>query len=214
MSEEKKHQPFEYDGEEQQQVAVKRPSFWSLADDLEAYQETLAMVETDAERTEILAKIQEIGSELLKKTDSLAGVIRRMNADIAEQKAERDRYAAKARASEAALEWLRDYAVRTMVEHGHRVLKTPHNTVRVQGNGGLKPLNIQPDLVPDEYRYVTVRMSKTQWEWLAGTPDVMKPWAEILSDEPNAGIIRIALECGKEVPGCSLGERGSHLRVL
>jgi hypothetical protein len=145
------------------EVSVRRPSFWSLADDLEAYHETLAMVDAEigaktdatgrpltpdelkmieADRAEILGMIEQLGAQLLKKTDSLAGVIRRMNADIAEQKDERDRMADKARATEAALKWLKDYAVRTMQEHGMKTLKTTINTISVCGNGSVRPLVI------------------------------------------------------------------------
>lgn len=131
---------------EDTEVLVKRPSFWALADDLQAYTETIAMVEAqlaqplpdeeraplEADRREIQQTIERIAADLVTKTDNLAGVLRRMKSDVGELKEARDRYAAKAQAAERAEKWLKTYTQAVLVEHGWKHLKTSLNTIALR----------------------------------------------------------------------------------
>ncbi len=146
-------------------VAVQRPTFESIADDLEAYQETLLMLEAETanytdlesrnaaidEHAEVLVHIEHLSAALVKKTDDLACVLRRLKSDSTFLKSEEERLRQRRKANEAALEGLKSYTQATMERHGYKHLKTAKNTIAIRGNGGLAPLVIsQPDLVPDE----------------------------------------------------------------
>ncbi len=146
-------------------VAVQRPTFESIADDLEAYQESLAMIEAEIatekddgardaaidERVSCLRDIERISEALVKKTDDLASVLRRMKADSTFLKSEETRLHARRKAVDESLDRLKGYTQSTMERHGWKHLKTAKNTIAIRGNGGVQPLVIsQPDLLPDE----------------------------------------------------------------
>jgi Siphovirus Gp157 len=175
-----------------EEVSVTRPSFWQIADDLAAYTETLLMVEAeieteanveprsdtlqclDEQRVEVLASIDRLGAELATKTDSIAGVLRRLDSDAAMQREEAERMAAKAKASERAAAWLKEYVIKTMDEHGWKHLKTPRNTLAIRGNGGVQPLVIDdPEKIPDAQCYVEGKIQADFWAdivaWLEKT---------------------------------------------
>jgi hypothetical protein len=82
--------------------------------------------------------------------------------------------------------------------HGGRLL-------RVQGNGGLQPLIVDPGVLPDEYVDVTIRVSLADYK-------AKKMEVKILDSQPADRRIRGALADGP-VPGAYLGERGQHLRL-
>ena len=86
--------------------------------------------------------------------------------------------------------------------------------MRRQGNGGLRPLNIrQPELVPDEYRLVAIRMPLDKWRQYGDHLADIGIDCELVRTELNNDEIRAALERGEGVPGCELGERGEHVRT-
>lgn len=239
-----------------EEITVTRPSFWALADDLAAYTETLAMIEADLQHPhdpteiEILRKdeemcradIERIGAELATKTDSFAGVIRRLQSDAAIQREESDRMAARAKASERAEQWLRDYGMRVMDEHGWKHLKTVANTIAIRGNGGVQPLVIDaPDKVPDELCWMEGRIRADLWRNLCDEVPGLVPESEggyRFERAPSNTLIREALaqecrcvgpelseddamplrcpHCGgrtRQVPGAHLEPRGRHLRL-
>jgi Siphovirus Gp157 len=160
-----------------QEVSVTRPSFWQIADDLAAYTETLAMIEAEAasarpenqalleeQRQEVLMSIDRLGADLATKTDSIAGVLRRLDSDAAMQREEAERMAAKAKASERAAAWLKEYVIKTMDEHGWKHLKTPRNTLTIRGNGGVQPLVIDnPATIPDAQCWMEGRIRADVW---------------------------------------------------
>jgi Siphovirus Gp157 len=201
---------------------VQRPSFWALADDLEAYRESLVLVESELaqplrdeeraeivqQRVEIVAHIERISAELLTKTDALAGVIRRMESDAAAIKAEEHRLRERRHRAEEALDALKVYAIHTMQEHRWTKLKTERNTIAIRGNGGAQQLETKLDVLPREYKTVLVKMSLPDWEDVAlGTA------GEVVSTEPNNKAIREALAAGATIEGAELLPRGSHLRL-
>ncbi len=137
-------------------VLVPRPTFESIADALEAYQETLqcmdASPEYELDRAECEQHIERLSEALLKKTDDLACVLRRMKADAGMLKAEETRLRERRTVVEASLDRLKSYTLVTMERHGFKHLKTAKNTIAIKGNGGVAPLVIsQPELVPPEF---------------------------------------------------------------
>ena len=85
-----------------------------------------------------------------------------------------------------------------------------------KGNGGLAPLVVQEDILPENFRDITVRVPKQWWrELLASLPPEEMPGESTivtLVDEPANARIR---ECLKhmEIPGAHLGERGESLII-
>ncbi|MDE2105948.1 MAG: siphovirus Gp157 family protein [Patescibacteria group bacterium] len=207
------------------EVMVKRPSFWALADDLQAYTETLAMVEAqlaqplpdeeraqlETDRAEIQGTVERIAADLVTKADNLAGVLRRMKADNAFLKEEAARIAAKREAHERAEKWLKDYTAKTLAEHGWKNLKTQTNTISLRGNGGLKPLKLDEAQVPADYQTVDVRMPAALYD--PAEFSFLYPGCKLIARQPDNGKIRAALDAGTEVPGARLEDRGQHIEL-
>lgn len=207
-----------------QEVLVKRPSFWSIADDLEAYQETLALLRLQlaeplldeerpiliADHAEVQANIERLSSELLTKTDALAGVIRRMDADAVWLKSEESRLRDKRKAIEAGEAALKAYALKTMQEHGIKQLKTTENTVSVRANGGVQPLVVDEEDLPVSLKTATIALPASEIEYLM----IQFPEAKLLSTVANNTAIRAALATWPEgIAGAKLEPRGFHLRL-
>lgn len=146
-------------------VLVPRPTFESIADDLGAYQETLAMIEAEIatekddsardaaidERVDCLRNIERLHGELMQKADDLAHVFRRLERDLKEQTADAKRITARAKVTKETLDRLKAYTQTTMEKRGWKHLKTALNTIAIKKNGGIEPLVIsQPELIPDE----------------------------------------------------------------
>lgn len=205
-----------------QEVAIRRPSFWSIADDLEAYQETLALLRLQlaeplpdedrsiliADHAEVKANIERLSSELLTKTDALAGVIRRMNQDMTELKSEEARLRDKRKAIEAGEAALKAYALKTMQEHGLKQLKTTENTVSIRPNGGVQPLVVDEEILSVSLKTATIALPASELEDLM----IQFPEAKLLSTVSNNTAIRAALSAG-DVAGAKLEPRGFHLRL-
>ena len=200
-----------------EEITVTRPSFWALADDLAAYTETLAMIEADLQQphdpTEIetlrrdedlcRADIARLGEALVKKTDNLAGVIRRLQSDAAIQREEAERMAARAKASERAEQWLKDYAIRVMDEHGWKHLKTVANTISIRGNGGVQPLVIDaPDKVPDDLCWMEGRIRADLWAAILDSDTFRTTIRVQLTRVPSNTLIREAIAKADECKKC------------
>jgi len=82
------------------------------------------------------------------------------------------------------------------------------SVLMLKKNGGLAPLKIQDDVLPDEYRTTEIRLPATY------VADVVAqfPGAKAGRTEPDNGRIREALKTG-EVPGAWLTERGQHVEI-
>lgn len=212
---------------EETQVSVMRPTWVSLADDLETWHETLAFIELQLEscsleeRTQLLeekreveAGLQKTASALRGKTDSTAAVIRKATADIAFLKDEEQRIYRKRKAAERALDWLKSYVLEVMRRNEWGQIKTATNTLAERKNGGLVPLIIDNEaLISEQYRRVTISIPFFIWkiwrEW-----DAIKEFVPVGEISINNAAIRGTLEDGGTVTGARLGERSTHLRVL
>jgi hypothetical protein len=108
-----------------------------------------------------------------------------------------------------------------MQQRGWTRLSTPLNTVRIQPNGGLAPLEITEPMAP-HYLYYEGKLSGRDWESIrlivkAAMPCGAKTSATLALDQlkpvPDTAAIRAALKAGEEVPGAVLKERGVSLRL-
>jgi Siphovirus Gp157 len=156
------------------------------------------------------------------KIDSGAALIRSDTAAAKMLREEAERLLGRAKAFEARAERIKRAWCEAMAAQGIKELKSPHATIRRQGNGGLRPLEIEE--APQQYTDITVVFSYRQWCWVreligafTGSSEGMviacARSMEAGESEPQSARIRAALERGEEVPGCKLGERGEHLRV-
>jgi hypothetical protein len=123
------------------------------------------------------------------KVDSYAALIRRETAEADLCREEAERLMARVRAKEAHVKRLKDNALRVMQQFNIKELRTPTNSIKRVVNGGLQPLEVDENNLPNGY------FKKV----------------EIVS--PDTEKIRTALKQGAVVPGAFLKERGEHVRL-
>lgn len=203
-------------------VPDKPKTFEQIAEDLQTYTETLALVEAQMEewgkqnvvagqhvsplpvemiqeRSELIDHIERIGAELVTKTDACAGVLRRIDNEIDAVKAEVERLKAKRKAYERAGEWLRDYVLRVMQENKWPMLKTALNCLSIRKNGGKQALTVaEARLVPDYLCDLTITLSMVAWNVILEnctlTPAAIGKRIVSTLRTPNNEAIRKALE--------------------
>lgn len=131
---------------------------------------------------------KELGDNLKGKVDNYAAYITELIARAHARTEEAQRLANRAKADKNTADWLKFRLKVTLAQRGIGKLDTARFRVSIAKNGGKVPVNIfQPNAVPHEYcRHVPER-----WE-------------------PDTDKIR---EAGKEVPGATINERGTHLRI-
>ena len=168
-----------------------------------------AEYEGDAARvTEIDGQLKQyLSNELPAKIDSVRNYIRWQENEAEVRAEEAKNQEVLAGRAEANVERMKGMLLWCLQQLGQTKLEGALHWVRRQGNGGLRPLNIrQPELVPDEYRLVAIRMPLDKWRQYGDH-------CELVRTELNNDEIRAALERGEGVPGCELGERGEHVRT-
>jgi Gp157 protein len=175
-----------------------------------------AVSQDDAETVAILD--QEIEAYLTKeaaKVYSYAALIRQRQDAAAICKARAEDLAARAKAMQADADRLKGMALRVMQRFDVKALTAAEVTLRVQGNGGVKPLELTGEPLPDDKQYVQVTMTLADFEkHVHKYGEVPKFAYQATEPEPATGLIREALERGEQVPGAKLLPRGSHLRVI
>ncbi len=136
------------------------------------------------------------------KIDSYAGLIHQISAERDECKAESDRLAARAKAMDNRVEEIKARALEAMQRFGVKKLNTPRNTLRIQGNGGLQPLDAEwPKDASGRYELLPESDPR------AASGLFVKKFYALDTDR-----IREALKRGESVPGAKLLPRGEHLR--
>ena len=170
----------------------------------------------DAARvTEIDGQLKQyLSNELPAKIDSVRNYIRWQENEAEVRAEEAKNQAVLAGRAEANVERMKGMLLWCLQQLGQTKLEGALHWVRRQGNGGLRPLNIrQPELVPDEYRLVAIRMPLDKWRQYGDHLADIGIDCELVQTELDNGEIRAALERGEGVPGCELGERGEHVRT-
>lgn len=201
----------------------------------------LAEAEGDSEALKVIdGEIEKYLTKEAAKVDSYAGLIRRTILEAEVCKAEAHRLLDRAKAAQADVDRLKQTALTVMERFGVKELKTPTNTLRVQANGGVRPLEITPGAVPREFQEVTIVMRAPDWDAMENAVGAsLLKWKSFESNPDNQAI-REALtqrvpcpECRKNdemdiycprcegigtianpIPGARLLERGKHVRVL
>jgi hypothetical protein len=103
------------------------------------------------------------------------------------------RLGALADTDENAIARLKTALLNFMTERGVTKLETPFHKLTIANNGGKAPL-----IVPDAWR-----------DDPASAPEQYHRKVVHLDTE----LIRADLAGGEEIPGCAIGERGTHLRI-
>jgi hypothetical protein len=155
------------------------------------------------------------------KVTSYVGLIRSREATARQCNDEIERLQNIRASAVADVDRLKANALAVMQQFGVRELKaTPGGGLRIQGNGGKEPLEVQPVEIPDELQKAIVTMPFSLWA------DICREMPRSLlarctesgtlqeKREPDTERIREALVRGESVPGAKLLERGEHLRVL
>ncbi len=155
----------------------------------------------------------------VRKVDNIRKYVRFCDAQSAAAKAEAALQRSRQAVWEARADRLKQFVYDVM--QSFRVKKLEGNTgsLAIKNNGGKLPLSIvSEELVPDEYCDMTVTMPLHLWKrfmelsgmsHMPGIEACFKTGPRI----PSSILIRTVLEAGEGVPGCRLGERGSHLEV-
>lgn len=178
----------------------------------------------------------------IKKVDGIAIHIKEYTArSEAKAKAASELQTSANRDAETAKR-IKAMVLQVMQEFDEKKLPGKLFTITRQANGGVAPLVIaQPDLVPDRFQIVSVRMSLDEWKRVRGLLEKKKVVCEAGRPEPNNGAVRAALESAdkqetalhleaagngwteeqlsaalskvERVPGARIEDRGEHVRI-
>ena len=137
------------------------------------------------EDSAIMDTIKAIDEDLEDKADNYARIIKELQAEAKKFEAEKKRLEDRQKAMENRAKLLNNHLYDSMKLTGKTKFKTGLFSFGIQKNGGLQPIEIDADHVPDEY----------------------------MKKEPDNTLIRQALKEGKELPFVTLKEYGDHLVI-
>ena len=129
--------------------------------------------------------IEMIEADMDCKAENYGKIIRSMEGDSSALREEIQRLQKRKKSLDSRADMLKQRLFDAMKATGRPEIKTNLFTFSIQGNGGLRPVDLT-DVVP------------TEW---------LKP------GEPDIKRIRESLEAGNELPFATLGERGEGLRI-
>lgn len=141
----------------------------------------------DAEDEQIfLDTLESITGELEVKADNYAAVITEISASVKKFDEEINRLTARRNAMENNIKRMKTALLEAMQQMNVPEIQGQHFKLKIQNNGGQKPLKITGD-VPDNYKRIVYEDDKER--------------------------IRKDLEAGKKLDFAHLEERGQHLRI-
>jgi hypothetical protein len=164
---------------------------------------------TDEERAAAEAVIRAYVTEEVRKVDNIRGFIRSALAVVGAAKDEAARQADRARVWQNKIDRLKAFVLAVMLETDTTRLDGRTGTLLVKGNGGLAPLIVNEEILPDEWFEYTIKIPGTEYLKLAAS---LSPVARSTTRLPRGADIREALAL-IEVPGARLEDRGKHLEV-
>lgn len=132
--------------------------------------------------------LRDLDTALDQKAETYAGLIRELELRAQARTEEMKRIRALADADATLAERLKERLRDAMQRTGRTRIDTPRFRLSVVGNGGRQPLLIaDPESIPPLF--------------IRNVPEI------------NREAIRLALDAGQEVPGCTLAPRGSRLSI-
>jgi len=169
-----------------------------------------------AEIAEVEKAIAEYVGREISKVDGIHSFLRYAKATAAQAREEAAAMTERARRLEAAEARIKQIACDVMAARGLKRLEgTAGRYLSRRGNGGVAPLVIQADVLPDEWRDVTVALPLLVWrEMLRMWTDqhMERPPSHACEPTPANQRIRIGLTV-QPLPGAHFGERGEHVEV-
>ncbi len=132
-------------------VELAKSPLWEIEEDLEALLDSLDSCPEDL-REELSQKIEVYVGKLASKVDSIAGVLKSLEAVQENAKAERDRLMAREKAAERAQNRLEGYLLEVLRKRPDQKLKGKFTTLGIRTSEALVIVN--PDLVPAEWKHV------------------------------------------------------------
>lgn len=214
-------------------------TLYSLTDDLSQLMATRSEMADNGEDTAAIdAEIAAYMQSLPEKIDSVAHVVRALEAQRDLALAEKHRIEARAKRFQDNLEHLKRYVVDVMEglpepKRGCKKLEGSTSTLVLKENGGLAPLEIaDPAIVSDELCEAIVTVPWTIWKRMTPLYASDRAVTDKAIRVPNNAAIRKALgepcwlcqgtdsactSCGGSgkngVPGARLLERGHHVEI-
>ncbi len=166
-------------------------TLYEISEDLRSLDELLADCGgelTPENEGAINAWFDELDSAVASKTEGYIHLIKELDARAKAMKAEAEEFRHKAQVESNKVKSLKNRLLTFMDERGLPEIVTDHFKVNVTPNGGVQPIDVVDDLVPESFKYIP-------------PPQV------------NIDKIRDALKSGEELKFASLRERGTHLRI-
>lgn len=188
-------------------AVVERRTLAIILDDLVAYQDTLEMAQSEAERAEIQSQIVKRQAELIGKVDRYAAVIRRLEFEAQYERAESARHAKRGKRYEAALQLLNDYAIAAMQSATVRKLDGQGATLKLRQGPGALLVASEAD-VPEEFKKVVIKMPLGLWRDACRTLDGLT--LSLIADQATEdyevmkNAVKSSIKDGEDVPGCDL----------
>lgn len=167
------------------------PSLFELTDDFRALMDFGYEPEEEEAFTDTLNMIME---SIEDKADGYCAVINRFDFNVQMIKAEEERLKVRKEAIERRIDRMKEALKQTltvMKENGieKSEIKTALHTIKLAGNGGKQPMEVNKEKVPKDFTKTTVIV------------------------EPDNDKIRKALEEGKELDFAELKPRGTHITI-
>jgi hypothetical protein len=205
------------------ELIVSEKTLWDITDSLQMFSETLDSIdaalsitlpdderaEAQANRLAVQKRIEEIGAQLVTKTDAVAAVIRRIASEQELVKSEEQRLHARRKAFERAEAWLKKYVVSVMQERGITQLKTPQNTLFLRTTEAV--VITDQAVLPAQYQNAEIKMPLFLWRQLEALADdyasqeMQRDMKGVrVEGKPVLSAIKPVIKGGAEVPGADL----------
>lgn len=160
--------------------------------------------------------IAEYFARELDKVDGVRAFAKHCELVARAAKEEAEAQTKRQRVWEDRLKWLKSYLLDTLVLTGRTKLEGRTGVIRRQNNGGKLPVIVsQPDMVPTSMCRGTIRLTAAMMahDKVRTLLDTLKIVGAVIETEPDLEAIATELGSGGAVPGCSMGERGQHVRI-
>jgi hypothetical protein len=189
-------------------------SLYTIEASLQLLAETREAAEAEGDAAAVTECDKALASYLTaeaSKVNSYAALIRRQTAEAEECEAEAARLTARAKQRRAFVDRLKSTALEVMQRFGVRELRSATNTLRVQNNGGVQPLDTS-GVVDAKWQKITVTLPALVWLDLMGLAEAAARDSETyrmldkLTDRaprsPDTDLIRKALAVQERCPEC------------
>lgn len=192
-------------------------TLWEIESGLLDLLEARDAAEDDAGRAACDQAIAEYVAREIDKVDRIRGLLKHCELVAKAAREEAADQQKRAQMWEARRDRVKELVKTVMEAHGLKRIEGRTGRLRLQGNGGLAPLEIiSPDNLPEECCKYVGWIGGALWaRWrvlltaagLTGSSDFS------LQRAPDSERVRAAVLRDGGVPGARLGERGSHVRV-